>query len=117
MSREIKFRYVVKDVSERIHTRIVTIRELDSGAFSLERWGLVQELVARNLYIGLRDCHGTEIYEGDIIRRPNEQIVSVEICNYGAGSTQEQDYFIRGYHYTLEDEVIGNIYENPELLK
>ena len=73
-------------------------------------------------YTGLIDKNGKEIYEGDIIRhfkRDKDKLLEVEIspmhgvCAYkGYGKT----LLIGKSKPHLYYEVIGNIYENPELL-
>lgn len=72
-------------------------------------------------YTGLKDKDGKEIYEGDILRIGNdlvEEVKWVEVGNW-IGEKQPMVGFIS--HGTIYKnspiEIIGNIYENPELIK
>lgn len=79
-------------------------------------------------YTGLKDKNGKEIYEGDIIHIPENW----EEYGWASGENYEIDFKdgrfrlkpkykpnATGYdlEFTNEIEVIGNIYDNPELLE
>lgn len=76
------------------------------------------------LYTGLKDCKGREIYEGDIIEFALSLFESVKGSvefDYGAFylKTDNKKYgnvLLANMNFDLV-EVIGNIYENKELLK
>ena len=70
-------------------------------------------------YTGLCDKNDTKIFEGDIVKVENalvRGIFAVEYCGISACfivSHGERRYFLGG----CNSEVIGNIHDNPELLK
>ena len=87
-------------------------------------------------YTGLKDARGREIFEGDIVGDHSfyaaDEIGVVKFGEFHADSAGGEygyvecwGWYIEGKSYdwraghfkNLEIEVIGNIYENPELLK
>lgn len=68
-------------------------------------------------YAGLKDKNGTKIFEGDIIllRGDEEpyQVVFDESCFHVYDISV---CYVMNNFYDYEIEVIGNIYDNPELL-
>lgn len=88
--------------------------------------------IAPMQYTGLRDRNGKEIYEGDVVEfnnnnyeltagHRNDEIVIAEVeYSCGAWGLKEANGQLHDLYIVLvndeEAEVIGNIYENPELL-
>ncbi len=136
--REIKFRAWDKenkemaDVVEIVFDQyggvdVRTSRRMGINASALGNDSLMQ-------YTGLKDKNGKEIYEGDIIKWVTgecavvewsdgdaEFLCEIDIHKYqgcvGVGGFDEKP-ILNGFSSTMARhyEVIGNIYENPELL-
>ncbi len=69
-------------------------------------------------YAGLLDKSGKPIYEGDVVEiKEDKFIIEYECCFFGLTPTKEilNDHYSLSLNHT-QLEVIGNVYENPELL-
>lgn len=97
------------------------ICELPEGAEHIEDLELMQ-------YTGLKDKNGKEIYEGDILKITNKPDWPSAFCEVRFdlgyffiemdGTSNPLGLDLRGFvHEGWDYQVVGNIYENPELLK
>ncbi len=65
-------------------------------------------------FTGLTDKDGVEIYEGDIVHVCNSSVTEPVERHEGGMWMLNNSALISGIHFPCE--IIGNIYENPELL-
>jgi uncharacterized phage protein (TIGR01671 family) len=138
--REIKFRAWItiepKTIEDEYETRMIygieraaehnppphNMLSLSDFEEALELAGRIPPLVILMQFTGLRDKNGKEIYEGDIVEYENNN------CGYGPPRDQEisrdvipditehLDHDMMG-PWWKRGEVIGNIWENKELLR
>lgn len=119
--REIKFR-----VWDSTNNRMVGIVDFDTLWFNKNELSRFDDVIAQP-FTGLKDKNGKEIYMGDVIQQrfqPNQNIKKykydkgyiVYMQNHACFGIQwdEGDWTLNLTEF--DGRVIGNIYENPELL-
>ena len=98
------------------------------SSYSATRWAEEAQLINLCQYTGLKDQNGIEIFEGDIVRVTDDDERTDfsdggigTVCGleelymwYIDGEVQNGIFDINQSYYI---EVLGNIYENPELLE
>ena len=93
-----------------------------------ERYKSVDEVIPETVgqYTGLTDKNGKKIFEGDIvagalleIERPVNSVVTFHNGSFGVLKHRKtKEHFFRFESmFNVRYEVIGNIHDNPELLK
>ncbi len=142
-NRPIKFRIWIKNTKELVHWHehpewITDAIPFDSG----DEWTDNCELMQ---FTGLLDINGKEIYEGDILQsEENQAAAGIGMGLYSPNEMMKLNNYVKRYHevkfcngsfaispgrmdclmggrFLLSDaryhvEVVGNIFENPELL-
>ncbi|MGU3372804.1 YopX family protein [Bacillus mycoides] len=127
MRRELQYR-----AWDNVKDRMYYLGEEDDVVFSFDSNGIVAMDITEDeeefkhlhhlqymQYTGIKDENGNEIYEGDIVQSHDELLYSVvwhekDAMFYYKDSygDEDDDLLMRAVSF----EVIGNAFENPELL-
>lgn len=122
MTREIKFK--IWDTIDKKWLENFTVYQYGNVASNGE-W-LETNTVIKCQFTGLKDKNGKEIYEGDLVLLEGTQKMVVEYDYFAKFTLANQLNTVYGFEqlelypinseYKPDIEVIGNIYENPDLL-
>lgn len=118
--REIKFR--AWDKLRKEMSPVDALYQPFGGAFQrldvLKSGRKIEDEAILMQFTGLKDRDGNDIYEGDILQEDDEYTSDVvEWCDFECGFATREWFSSRDLAKEAETlEIIGNIYENPELL-
>lgn len=117
--KEIKFRCHIGGQGMRgPFTLQQLLRNEHMDFYNSKNWNLSDPLTNVMQYTGLKDKNGKEIYKGDILKNTNDFGVHYNIVTFKKGMfTISEDEPEMPLNMSCSyQEVVGNIYENSELL-
>ena len=117
------------DKDNKRMANVFEINFLNSTVYLQGEYRVIFDQVELMQYTGLKDKNGKKIFEGDVISHANGEIYKVNnrsgcfmadnVRNGKSLRHDEED--VRVWHTLMESQmlivILGNVYENPELLK
>ena len=108
--REIKFRYIIKDLQTNHVLQIYfSLKLLERGNFNFKPSSGRYEILSRDQFVGLKDSKGKDLYERDILKWDEKEWGSP----YNELVTWD---YLRESDWSQFCEVVGNATEHPHLL-
>ena len=134
LDREIKFRGKAEYYNDWLYGNLVQTREKGAYIFpldapdSVDRYSVLENTVSQ--YTGVKDKNGNEVYEGDILltftrvythKDIEKGIVYKIVWSHRSSAwilkNSTGEFLFVSSCIASSFEVIGNIYDNPELLE
>lgn len=128
MERKIEFRGKRCDNDEWIEGSLrTTFLRMDTASIFVDKIDRIEEvLVDLNTvgeFVGLLDKDGKKIYEGDIVTQPVRETMKHSKCivefidgKFQSHYKSKNKYYDRYYDINSYTKIIGNIYDNKDLL-
>lgn len=125
--KDIKFEYII-NIDGKIHKQVLDLLHIESGDINangvpLSKLSAYKQVIARRQYTGLHDKNdagNTDVYEHDILYNGEGQYYKVEWdyrdtgwCGINTYNNNKKNLTELLMKYSI---VVGNIYENKDLL-
>lgn len=125
--REILYRAKRKDNGEWIFGSYALIEEraciilpyIEDNEYHQCEMPVIIEVIPETVgqYTGLNDKNGAKVFEGDVLKDFVTQNIRCVIYNMPSFVLKDSHGYFYWTYYADEYEVIGNLHDNPELLK